>query len=86
MIIQIEYAIAQERSMNTTEQSLIIAAEQAVIAKFPDFKAEEKNQFYETWEIIGNLPMSFRPPCWGALPLSLSIKGQRTSAVYTGFQ
>ena len=29
--------------MNTIEQSLIIAAEQAVIEKFPDFKAEGKN-------------------------------------------
>jgi len=69
MIIQVEYVITQERSMNTAEQSLISAAEQAVIAKFPDFKAEGKKPVLQDmgdhWEFTYELP----PTMLGGAPV-----------------
>jgi hypothetical protein len=60
MTVQVEYVMVQERSMNTAEQSLISAAEQAVIAKFPDFKTEGKKPVLQDmgdhWEFTYELP------------------------------
>ena len=79
MIIQVEYAITQERSMNTTEQSLISAAEQAVIAKFPDFKAEGKKPVLrdmgDHWEFTYELP----PTMLGGAPVVIIDK--RTKSI-----
>ena len=69
MIVQVEYVMVQERSMNTAEQSLISAAEQAVIAKFPDFKTEGKKPVLQDrgdhWEFTYELP----PTMLGGAPV-----------------
>jgi len=79
MIIQVEYAITQERSMNTIEQSLISEAEQAVIAKFPDFKAEGKKPVLQDmgdhWEFTYELP----PTMLGGAPVVVIDK--RTKSI-----
>lgn len=69
MIVQVEYVMVQERSMNTAEQSLISAAEQAVNAKFPDFKTEGKKPVLQDmgdrWEFTYELP----PTMLGGAPV-----------------
>ena len=84
MIIQAEYVIAQESSHEYNRAEIIRAAEQAVIAKFPDFKAEGKKPVLrdmgDHWEFTYELP----PTMLGGAPVVIIDKGQRTSAVYTG--
>jgi hypothetical protein len=79
MIIQVEYVITQERSMNTTEQSVMSAAEQAVIAKFPDFKTEGKKPVLQDmgdhWEFTYELP----PTMLGGAPVVVIDK--RTKSI-----
>jgi hypothetical protein len=79
MIIQVEYVITQERTMNTVEQSLISAAEQAVFAKFPDFKAEGKKPVLQDmgdhWEFTYELP----PTMLGGAPVVVIDK--RTKSI-----
>ena len=78
MIIQIEYVITQEWSMNTTEQSLISAAEQAVVASFPDFKSEGKRPVLrdmgDHWEFTYELP----PTMLGGAPVVIIDKGTKS--------
>jgi hypothetical protein len=79
MIIEVQYVMVQERSMNTAEQSLISAAEQAVIAKFPDFKAEGKKPVLQDmgdhWEFTYELP----PTMLGGAPVVVIDK--RTNSI-----
>ena len=60
MITLVDYAITMERSMDTIEQSLISAAEQAIISRWPDFQKEGKKPILtdkgEYWEYTYELP------------------------------
>ena len=74
MITQVDYAITMERSMDTLEKSLMSAAEQAVISKWPDFKAGEKKPVLkdmgEHWEFTYELP----PTMLGGAPVVIIDK------------
>jgi hypothetical protein len=74
MIMQVDYAITMERSMDTIEKSLMSTAEQAVLAKWPDFKAEGKNPVLkdmgEHWEFTYQLP----PTMLGGAPVVIIDK------------
>ena len=82
MIMQVEYAIAMERSMDT-EQSLMTAAEQAVLAKWPDFKSEGKkpvlHDMGDHWEFTYQLP----PTMLGGAPVVIIDKKTKSiSQIY----
>jgi len=83
MITQVDYAITMERSMDTTEQSLISEAEQAVISRFPDFKAEGKKPILKDmgdhWEFTYELPATM---LGGAPVVIIDKKTKSISQIY----
>jgi hypothetical protein len=83
MITQVDYAITMERSMDTTEQSLMSAAEQAVLSKWPDFKTDGKKPVLkdmgEHWEFTYQLP----PTMLGGAPVVIIDKKTKSiSQIY----
>ena len=83
MIMQVDYAITMERSMDTIEKSLMSTAEQAVIAKWPDFKSEGKKPVLkdmgEHWEFTYELP----PTMLGGAPVVIIDKKTKSiSQIY----